>query len=181
MQEMSDVEIRHIQMFLVLPDQGECCWHLEWKIKEEPEQNELIYRYQVNGYSQANSSSHVLQNGNLFALNSNSWQVSQSMGQLRKGVCGVSIPTSDNPNLEEFSIKKFLQPLEFRFAILDVLDIWNNMPISNMDLKDWVLQGTVNCSCFPCLHQNISVSLPFLHAQCQRPSVVCINCRMRRK
>jgi len=35
MQGMSDVEIRHIQMFLVFTDQGECCWYLEWKIKNE--------------------------------------------------------------------------------------------------------------------------------------------------
>ena len=69
MQGMSDVEIGHIQMFLVFPDQGECCWYLEWKIKGELEQNEHIYGYQVNGYSQADSSSHALQNGNLFALN----------------------------------------------------------------------------------------------------------------
>ena len=47
---MSDVEIGHIQMFLVFQDQGECFWHLEWKIKGEPEQNEHIYRYQVNGF-----------------------------------------------------------------------------------------------------------------------------------
>ena len=47
---MLDVEIGHIQMFVVLPDQGECCWYLEWKIKGEPEQNEHIYRYQVNCY-----------------------------------------------------------------------------------------------------------------------------------
>jgi len=52
-----------------LSSQGECCWYLEWKIKQEPEQNESIYGYQVNGYSQADSSSHVLQNRNLFALN----------------------------------------------------------------------------------------------------------------
>jgi len=69
MQGMSDVKIRHIQMFVVFPDQGECCWYLEWKIKGEPEQNERIYRYQVNGYSQANSSSHALQSGNVFTLN----------------------------------------------------------------------------------------------------------------
>ena len=69
MQGMSDVEIGHIQMFLVFPDQGECCWYLEWKIKEEPEQNEHIYGYQVNSYSQADSSLHALQNGNLVALN----------------------------------------------------------------------------------------------------------------
>jgi len=67
---MSDVEMGHIQMFLVFPDQGECCWYLEWKIKGEPEQNERIYGSEVNGYSQADSSSHVLQSGNLFALNS---------------------------------------------------------------------------------------------------------------
>ena len=41
-----------------------------------------------------------------------------SMRQLRKGVCGVSIPTSDNPNLEEFSIKNFLQLL-----VLQIHDI----------------------------------------------------------
>jgi len=69
MQGMSDVEIGHIKMFVVLPDQGERCWYLEWKIKGEPEQNEHIYRYQVNGYSQVDSSSHVLQNRILFALN----------------------------------------------------------------------------------------------------------------
>jgi len=68
---MSDVEMGHIQMFLVFPDQGECFWHLECKIKEEPEQNECIYRYQVNSYSQADSLSHALQNRNLFTLNSN--------------------------------------------------------------------------------------------------------------
>jgi len=69
MQGMSDVEIGHIQMFLVFPDQGECCWYLEWKIKGKPEQNERIYRYQVNGYSQGDSSSHALQNRNLVVLN----------------------------------------------------------------------------------------------------------------
>ena len=42
---MSDVEIGHIQMFMVFPDRGECCRHLEWKIKGEPEQNERIYGY----------------------------------------------------------------------------------------------------------------------------------------
>ena len=71
MQGMSDVKIGHIQMFVVFPDQSECCcWYLEWKIKGEPEQNERIYQYQVNGYSQADSSSHALQNRNLFTLNS---------------------------------------------------------------------------------------------------------------
>jgi len=69
---ISDVEIGHIQMFVVFPDQGEYCWYLEWKIKGEPEQNEHIYRYQVNRYSQADSSSHALQSGNLFTLNSDS-------------------------------------------------------------------------------------------------------------
>ena len=44
------VEIGHIQMFMVFPDRGECCRHLEWKIKGEPEQNERIYGYQVNGF-----------------------------------------------------------------------------------------------------------------------------------
>ena len=68
-QGMSDVEIGDIQMFVVFLDQSECCWYLEWKIKEEPEQNESIYGYQVNGYSQADSSLHALQNGNLFAPN----------------------------------------------------------------------------------------------------------------
>ena len=67
---MSDAEIGHIQMFVVFSDRGECCWHLEWKIKGEPELNERIYGYQVNEYSQADSSSHVLQSGNLFALTS---------------------------------------------------------------------------------------------------------------
>ena len=66
---MSDMEIGDIQMFVVFPDQGECCWYLEWKIRGEPEQNERIYRYQVNGYSQVDSSSHALQNRNLVALN----------------------------------------------------------------------------------------------------------------
>ena len=40
-----------------------------------------------------------------------------------------------------------------------------------MDHKDWVLQDgkdRVNCSGFPCLWWNISVSHPFLHAGCQR-------------
>jgi len=83
---MSDVEIEHIQMFMVFPDQGECCWYLEWKIKGEREQNEHIYRYQVNGYSQADSSSHVLQNRILFTLNCDPLWVRQSMGQ----VCVVS-------------------------------------------------------------------------------------------
>ena len=69
MQWMSDVEIRTYPDVCSLSSQGECCWYLEWKIKEEPEQNESIYGYQVNGYSQADSSSHVLQNRNLFALN----------------------------------------------------------------------------------------------------------------
>ena len=69
MQGMSDVEIGYIQMFVVFPDQGEYCWYLEWKIKGEPDQNVRIYGYQVNGYSQANSSSHVLQNRILFTLN----------------------------------------------------------------------------------------------------------------
>ena len=48
----------------------------------------------------------------------------------------------------------------------------------------WVLQdseGTVNCSCFPCLQQNISASLLFLHTQCRRPWAVCMNCRTRWK
>ena len=66
---MSDVEIGHIQMFVVFPDQGECCWYLEWKIKGEPDQNVRIYGYQVNGYSQADSSLHALQNRNLVVLN----------------------------------------------------------------------------------------------------------------
>ena len=69
MQGMSDVAIGCIQMLVVFPDQGECCWYLEWKIKGEPEQNERIYGYQVNGYSQANSSLHDLQNRILFTLN----------------------------------------------------------------------------------------------------------------
>ena len=91
MQRMSDVEIGHIQMFLVIPDQGECCcWYLKWKIKGEPEQNKHIYQYQVNGYSQADSSSYALQNRNLFTLNCDPWWVSESMGQLRNEVCGVS-------------------------------------------------------------------------------------------
>jgi len=67
---MSDVEMGHIQMFVVFSDRGECFWHLEWKIEGEPDQNERIYGYQVNGYSQADSSSHALQSRNLFALNS---------------------------------------------------------------------------------------------------------------
>ena len=30
---MSDVEIGHIQIFVVFPNRGECCWHLEWETK----------------------------------------------------------------------------------------------------------------------------------------------------
>jgi len=32
---MSDVEIGHIQMFVVFSDRGECCCYLEWKIKNK--------------------------------------------------------------------------------------------------------------------------------------------------
>ena len=52
MQGMSYVEIGHtFVVFLVSII----------KIQGEPEQNERIYGYQVNGYSQADSSSHALQ------------------------------------------------------------------------------------------------------------------------
>ena len=36
---MSDVEIGHIQIFVVFPNRGECCWHLEWETKGEADQN----------------------------------------------------------------------------------------------------------------------------------------------
>ena len=138
---MSDVEIRTYPDVCSLSSQGECCWYLEWKIKEEPEQNESIYGYQVNGYSQADSSSHVLQNRNLFALNCDPWWVSQSMGQ----VCGVSgnqnmcwarwsLPRII-PALGKWISRNSCNHLNCRFAILKVLDVWNNMPISNMDLS----------------------------------------------
>ena len=186
MQGMSDVEIGHIQMFVFFPDQGECCWYLKWKIKGEPDQNERIYGYQADGYSQANSPSHFLQNGNLFALNCDPWWVSQSMVQ----VCGVSgnqnmcwarwsLPRII-PALGKWISRNSCSHLNCRFAISKVPDIWNNMPISNMDLKDWVLQdgkGTVNCSCLACLQQNTSASLLFLHTQSWRPWAVCMNCR----
>ena len=74
--------------------------------------------------------------------------------------------------------------LNWRFTILKVLDIWNNIPISNIDLENWVLQeseGAVNCSGFPFLQQSMPASLPFLHTQCRRPWVVCMNCRTRGK
>jgi len=56
-------------MFVVFPDQGECCWYLEWKIKGEPEQNEHIYGHQINGYSQANFIIICPAKKNLFAPN----------------------------------------------------------------------------------------------------------------
>ena len=55
---MSDVKIGHIQVFVVSLNRGQCCWHLEWETKGEADQNELIYRHQVDSHSQADSSSH---------------------------------------------------------------------------------------------------------------------------
>ena len=40
---MSDVEIGYIQMSMVFPDGGDCCWYLEWKIKGEPEQSNIVW------------------------------------------------------------------------------------------------------------------------------------------
>ena len=55
---MSDVKIGHIQMFVVSLNRGQCCWHLEWETKGEADQNECIYRHQVDSHSQADFSSH---------------------------------------------------------------------------------------------------------------------------
>ena len=106
------------------------------------------------------------------------WRVKSVEFLVNKICAGPSDPYLDNSSLEEMSIKKFLQLLVLQIRDIDT---WNNMPISNMDLEDGVLQGMVNCSCFPCIHQIISASLPFLHTHCWRQWVVCINCRMRWK
>ena len=67
-----------------------------------------------------------------------------------------SDPYLDNSSLKEMSIKKFLQLLVLQ---IHDIDTWNNMPISNMDLKDGVLQGMVNCSCFPCCYESKPLGL----------------------
>ena len=51
---MSDMEIGHVQMFVVFRNRGQCCRYLEWAA----DQNERIYRHQVDSHSQADSSSH---------------------------------------------------------------------------------------------------------------------------
>ena len=60
---MSDVEMGHIQMFVVFSDRGEYYWYLEWKTKGEPEQNECI---------SANSSSRALQSEN-YIVTTDGW------------------------------------------------------------------------------------------------------------
>ena len=157
---MSDMKIGHIQMFVVFPDRGECFWHLE---NQGGTKTKWAHIRVLSWW--------LLTSGFLITCPPKrepfhtKW-ASKSMGQLRKEVCGV--PGNQNMCWAQWSLPRIIPAsgkwisrnscnhLFCRFAILDVLDIWNNMPILNMDLEDWVLQdseGTVNCSCFPCLQQ----------------------------